>query len=63
MADVFERNGAQPALQPGRKIGQDYPGYMLRLGAQELRNAAGPAAQQPAVEPPRVPPPQADRAR
>jgi hypothetical protein len=62
MADVFERNGARPARQPGRKIGQDFPGYMLKLGAQELRNATSPAPQ-PAVEPARVPPPQPERGR
>lgn len=39
MADVFERNGFQPA----RKIGEGHADAMFRLGLRELRNAANPS--------------------
>ncbi len=58
MADVFERNGAQPAHQPGRKIGQDHAAHMAQLGLQELRNTAGPGPQHVPS-----PQPQPDRGR
>jgi len=40
MADVFERNGYQPAE---RKIGEGHAAAMGRLGLRELRNAANPS--------------------
>jgi hypothetical protein len=58
MADVFERNGSQPAQQ------QDFPGYMLRLGVQGLRNATSPLSPTPQPRQHRgVPPPQPERGR
>jgi hypothetical protein len=45
MADIFERNGARPASEPGRKLGQGHFGAMARLGMKELRNAANPSPQ------------------
>lgn len=45
MADVFERNGAQPAKPPHRKIGQGHAAAMGRLGLRELRNAFNPSPQ------------------
>lgn len=45
MADIFERNGARPAREPGRKIGQGHAQAMARLGLRELRNAANPSPQ------------------
>ncbi len=43
MSDVFERNGSEPARQPGRKIGQGHAAAMGRLGLRELRNAFNPS--------------------
>jgi hypothetical protein len=43
MADVFERNGSQPAQQPGRVIGNGHAQAMARLGLRELRNAFNPS--------------------
>jgi hypothetical protein len=60
MADIFERNGAKPAREPGRKIGQGALGRKAKLGLEELRTAAGHAPQ-PLVEPPRAQPVQQPR--
>jgi hypothetical protein len=43
MADVFERNGYQPAPQRPRKIGEGHAAAMGRLGLKELRNAVNPS--------------------
>ena len=43
MADVFERNGYQPAAQRPRKIGEGHMAAMGRLGLKELRNAVNPS--------------------
>lgn len=60
MADIFERHGARPAREPGRKIGEGTLGRMARLGLDELRNASGqaarPAAEEPSVRPPTLAP-------
>jgi len=47
MADVFQRNGYQPAQPAQRKpkIGEGHLGAMARLGLKELRNAANPSPQ------------------
>jgi hypothetical protein len=41
MADVFERNGYQPA----QKFGAGHMAAMARLGLKELRNAVNPSPQ------------------
>jgi hypothetical protein len=44
MADIFARNGYEPAgPDPPRKIGQGHLEAMGRLGLKELRNAANPS--------------------
>jgi hypothetical protein len=41
--DIFERNGAQPAKEPVKKIGAGHAAAMGRLGLRELRNAFNPS--------------------
>jgi hypothetical protein len=47
--DIFARNGARPATEPGQKIGQGALAAHARLGLAELRNAAS-LNPQPAAE-------------
>lgn len=43
MSDIFERHGAKPATEGGRKLGTGHAAAMFRLGLKELRNAVNPS--------------------